>query len=248
MPARTTYTKSSDETRTDVAARGRLSGLAGGVGVVALGALAAGQLANMAYGRVEMDPAEPWITESHDLADLEVRLEDGTVARLSAVGPTLLLVFDVECSHSQRIAPLWAAWLSRNRTAETTVLAVTASHLAVAVRYARARQWSVELATVDSTGDGSLGRAVTRRTPWVFAIDHDGRVIAHAHGTRIQEVARVLDEHMGGTRNSETNSITRRVPHLTRSIQHPWGVAMKSVGLPAPLPSAVEGSQRPPSS
>ena len=187
-------TRRSNETRTDVAARARGRGLARGAAVAALGVLAAGQLANMAYGDMETSVPEPWIEESHDLSDLSVRLEDGTVTGFGDEGATLLLVFDPECSHSESVVPSWTAWLSENRPAGIQVLGVTAGNLVAAARYARSKRWFVDWGTLHPAGEGSLGQAVTKRTPWVFAVDHDGRVIAHGHGSRLLEVARMLEE------------------------------------------------------
>ena len=161
---------------------------------MALAMLAAGQLTNMMNGGLDADSAEPWVTEGHDLSNLRVTLEDGTVTRLGGEGPTLLLVFDPECAHSERIAPSWAQWLSDGDAKPMRVLVVSGGLLLAAARFARARHWSVEqLGTMDSTVEGSVGQAVARRTPWVFAVGHDGRVIAEGHGSALAVVARSLN-------------------------------------------------------
>ena len=195
MAANSTDSRSI-QTRTDVATRASRPGAFGIAGAVALGVMAAGQLANLAHERVDTGSAEALITEPHDLSDLAVRLEDGTVTQLSGGGPTLLLVFDAQCPHSERIAPSWTTWLSDHRPKEIRALGVSAGPLAAGVRYARAKQWPVELGTLDSPGEGLVSQAVTKRTPWVFAVNHDGRVVAEGHGSQLAEVARLLGEYL----------------------------------------------------
>lgn len=165
-------------------------------GTVALGILAAGQLANLAYGRVNPGSDDPLMSATYDLSSVSVRLEDGTVSQLSGVAPILLLVFDPECSHSDRIAPSWARWLSDHRSNGIRVLGVSAGPSETAARYARAKGWALELGTLNSRVDGSAGDLVTRRTPWVLAVDQDGRVIAEGHGRSLVEVAQLLDIHI----------------------------------------------------
>ncbi len=195
MPTNWTDTR-NNETRADDATRALQPGLARAVGVVALCVLAAGQMANLAFGRVDPVFAGSLMREPRDLSGLTIRVEDGTVARLGGEGPTLVLVFDPDCAHSERIASSWAKWLSEKRPEGMRVFGVAAGSLVAAARYAHARQWSVELGTVDREGEGSMGQWVTKRTPWVFAVDRDGRVIAEGDGSRLREVARLLDEHI----------------------------------------------------
>jgi len=64
--------------------------------------------------------------------------------------------------------------------------------LAAAVTYARDKQWPVDVDTVQSTEGSLAGRRILQRTPWVFALDEDGRVIREGHGSRLQAVARSL--------------------------------------------------------
>lgn len=183
-----------NETRTDVPTRGSQPRAFRIVGAAALGVLAAGQLTNMTYGGVNADSGEPWVMEEHDLSNLRVTLEDSTVTRLGGEGPTLLLVFDPECPHSERIAASWARWLAGGHAKRMRVLIVSEGPLLAAVRYARAKEWSGgQLGTLESSGEGSLGQAVAKRSPWVFAVDHNGRVIAEGHGGTLAEVARLLE-------------------------------------------------------
>ena len=183
-----------NETRTDVPTRGSQPRAFRIVGAAALGVLALGQLTNMTYGGLNADSAEPWVAEDHDLSNLRVTLEDGTVTRLGGEGPTLLLVFDPECPHSERIAASWARWLADGPAKRMRVLIVSEGPLLAAVRYARAKEWSDgQLGTLESSGKGSLGQAVAKRTPWVFAVDHEGRVIAEGHCSTLAVVARQLE-------------------------------------------------------
>lgn len=193
MVANRTDTKRND-TRADLATRGSQRRAFRIAGATALGVLAFGQLTNMTYGGLNADSSEPWVTADHDLSNLRVTLEDGTVTRLGGEGPTLLLVFDPECPHSERIAASWARWLASGQAKRMRVLIVSEGPLLAAVRYARAKEWSDgQLGTLDSSGERSLGEAVVKRTPWVFAVDHEGRVIAEGHGSTLEEVARLLE-------------------------------------------------------
>ena len=154
--------------------------------------LAVFQLGERGYWTASTSAEAGFIAEGHDLSDVSVRFADGGIAELANGPPTLLLVFDPECAHSERVAGAWAKSLSNIRPGLERVLAVAPGPLAVAVTYARDKQWPVDVGTVRSTEDGLVDRRILQRTPWVFALDEEGRVIREGHGSRLREVARSL--------------------------------------------------------
>lgn len=125
-----------------------------------------------------------------DLSSTAIRRTDGVVT-LGAGNPTLVLAFDVDCAHSRRIAPDWSAWLAATKFKDASVLAVSPGPLAEAVSYAQEVGWPVEIGSVERGRAMRIG-ALTNRTPWVFAVDGAGRVVAAGHGSTIHKVAQAL--------------------------------------------------------
>ncbi|MDE2783067.1 MAG: hypothetical protein OXK77_08935 [Gemmatimonadota bacterium] len=154
--------------------------------------LAVFQLGERGYWTAGTSAEAGFIREGHDLSNVSVRFADGGDAKLASGLPTLLLVFDPECAHSERVAGAWAKSLSNIRPGLERVLAVAPGPLAVAVTYARDKRWPVDVGTVQSTEGGLVDRRILQRTPWVFALDEEGRVIREGHGSRLREVARSL--------------------------------------------------------
>ena len=127
-----------------------------------------------------------------DLSAVRVRGADGAEHALVAVGePVLVLLFDPDCTHSRRIAPEWRAWLDGAHW-PARVVALSAAPASVAAAHAVSNGWSVPVVTVKADDPRSWEHALTSRTPWVFALDSTGRILAQAHGSRLSEVAAVL--------------------------------------------------------
>ena len=158
-------------------------------GIAGLVLLAVVQVAERGYWMASSSTDAGFIGEGYDLSAVSVRFADGGVAKLASGRTTLLLVFDPGCAHSERVARAWAMWLSSIRPGSERVLAVSSGPLTAAVTYARDRQWPVEVGTVQPTEDGWGSDRIMARTPWVFALDEDGRVIREGHGSKVQEVA-----------------------------------------------------------
>ncbi len=110
-------------------------------------------------------------------------------------GPVLVLVFDPECAHTQRMAPAWSEWL-RTAGAGLRVVALSGAPRAAASAYAARAGWRVPVLTAPAGLRGSPEHAAVSRAPWVFALDADGNVVAEGHGSRLSQVAGAL----GGTR------------------------------------------------
>ena len=157
--------------------------------VVGLVALATAQLAVLGY-RAGASPATG-IGVGEDLSGVRVGGADGMERALVTEAPMLLLVFDPECAHSRRISPEWRAWLLE-AGGPANVLALSAGSVTDAATFAQANGWPVRVATINPGARGSREHALTSRTPWVFAVDRSGRVLAEGHGARLPEVAAAL--------------------------------------------------------
>ena len=92
-------------------------------------------------------------------------------------------------AHSRRVASQWSDRLKGTRAEDYRVLAVSRGTLSEPIRYARAKDWAVQVVIVDPASGLEESRALTSRTPWVFAIDGEGRVLDEGHGSRLEEVA-----------------------------------------------------------
>lgn len=156
--------------------------------IAVLIAVAIAQLANSALRLSSLDPDRGFVKAGHDLSAVSVPLSDGTVATLGDGHRSLLLVFDPDCVHSNGIAPKWSAWLSTLDPDGTRIVAVSPGSLSQAIGYARDQQWTVKVGTLGGTEGG--GNVLGARTPWVFALDQDGRVVEEGHGSRLLDVAR----------------------------------------------------------
>ena len=130
------------------------------------------------------------IRVGHDLSQVALERADGTEFGLADGRNTLLLVFDPECVHSGRVAAMWKEWLSAGARGDR-VLALSPGSLPSANAYAWDRHWPVEVVSV-KTAAGNGVHALTRRSPWVYAVGGDGRVLAGGHGRKLPEVARAL--------------------------------------------------------
>ena len=141
------------------------------------------------------DPLDPPVAVGDDVSELVVTDSGGATIELGAPHETLLLVFDPDCAHSARVADAWAAWLAGRDSGRPRTYAVSSGPLPEAVRYAREMRWDVRVGSVDAPGGE---HPLTRRTPWVFAVGADGRVVAEGHGSRLAEVARAIGSLGGG--------------------------------------------------
>ena len=156
-----------------------------------LSVLAVGQVVALERRTPRLDPLDPGVTVGHDVSDLVVRDSDGAAIELGAPHETLLLVFDPDCVHTARVAESWASWLARPDSGRLRTYAVSSGPIPAAVRYAQEMEWNVRVGSVDPTGGE---HPLTRRTPWVFAVGTDGRVLAEGHGARLAEVARTIGD------------------------------------------------------
>ena len=137
-------------------------------------------------------PSPRLVGVGDDLSLMSLRSDDGTVAAFDPMHPTLLLIFDPECVHTERVAPLWSSWLASDEASEIAVLAIAPGSLSAAEAYARERQWRTAVSSTAGPDGQAGGHPATARTPWVLAVDAGGRILAEGHGRRVTEVARSL--------------------------------------------------------
>lgn len=149
------------------------------------------QIVGIVSGRDHPPPRDP-VEIGDDLSVMSLEYSDGTVAALDPAHPMLLLIFDPDCVHTSRVAPLWSSWLASGAIEGLSVLAIAPGPVAAAAEYAREQRWGVVVAATAGSEEQPGGHPVTRRTPWVVAVDSDGRVVREAHGSRLTEVAGFL--------------------------------------------------------
>ncbi len=158
---------------------------------IGLALLAVFQTVRIVSGRNEA--AFPGQVEvGDDLSPMSLQHGDGTVTRLDPPHPMLLLIFDPDCVHTRRVAPLWSSWLTSGEAEGHTVLAIAPAPVAAAAQYARDQQWWVVVAAPAESEEQPGEHPIVGRTPWVVAVDADGRVVREAHGSKLAEVAREL--------------------------------------------------------
>ena len=155
------------------------------VATVALAIVAVLQVIGTVYTRAHTNGPAPFVQAGHDLSDLSFTDPRGTLQPLGAGPPTLLLVFDPACVHSRSVATLWSDWLEENVDRGYQIVAISTDPKAM--DYVRERQWPVIVTSAEP-----VGHAITKRTPWVFAVDAQGRVVADGHGRHFAEVAQNL--------------------------------------------------------
>jgi len=130
-----------------------------------------------------------------DLSAVATEGPTGEPRALGALdGPTLLLVFHSDCGYCRLVAPAWADWLTQTPR-EYDVVAASREPYFDAQAYADEHGWLVDVVSIPSESLGTLAHEVTRRTPWVFALDRDGRVLTSAHGGELASVAEALLAH-----------------------------------------------------
>jgi thiol-disulfide isomerase/thioredoxin len=144
------------------------------------------------------DAGGQWLVAGDDVGGVSGLDSLGIDRPLAPGQPTLLLVFHSECGHCRRVAPAWTEWL-RTHTESTRVVAVSREATAPAMEFVRTHSWGVDIRTVDASELGGAAHALTARTPWVFVIDADGRVIAEGHGDRLVELGALVAEPRGTT-------------------------------------------------
>ena len=135
--------------------------------------------------------AAKWLAPGGQVADIEVLDRTGAPRSLVTGQPTLVLVFHSECGHCRRVAPVWRAWLEAHEE-RVAVVGVSSELHSSAQAYVIEHGWDVTVRTVPEASLGSREHALTSRTPWLFALDAAGFVVAEGHGSLIEEIGGLL--------------------------------------------------------
>ena len=107
---------------------------------IGLALLAILQTVGIVSGRNE-PVSRDLVAVGDDLSPLSLQYLDATVADLDPTHPMLLLIFDPDCVHTRRVAPLWSSWLASGATEGLAILAVAPGPVAAAaIRTGVARQ------------------------------------------------------------------------------------------------------------
>ena len=160
--------------------------------IVALVALAIAQVVLPLAKALASDRGQQFVSDGHDLSTVSVRLVDGNDVRLGGERATLLLAFDPDCQYTDGIASAWSVWLSNLELDAIRVLAVSPGFPGAASAYASRQRWPVQVGTLPAVGNTVGTDMITKRTPWVFAVDHGGRVVGQGHGRKLPDIARSL--------------------------------------------------------
>ena len=95
---------------------------------------------------------------------------------------TAVMVFSSSCVWCDSIAPRWREWLSAKGHDSLQVVAVANENAATAQQYAAKKGWQIRILAVPEARGLSLERALTGRTPWLYAFDPQGRLVLTRHG------------------------------------------------------------------
>lgn len=153
---------------------------------------AIGQASVIRASMFDADWRSDSIPAGYDLSLVSVRHADGTLGKLGAGQPTLLLAFDPNCAHTRRVASAWSSWLGGKESEGYRVLAISLGPLAEAIDFASEHVWPVEVLSLEYPAGEPEVAILARRTPWIFALDQAGRVVTDRHGSGLAEVARAL--------------------------------------------------------
>ena len=184
-----------------------------GIVVAMLALLATAQAAVIGKRMLDDHTRHDEIKAGDDLSEVSLRRADSSLVGLGGGRTTLLLVYDPECAHSDRVAAGWREWLEREDYGANQVFALHVGARSLAEAYSRGQRWPIEVVSGESSVDGSGEQALTRRTPWIFAIDEDGLVVASGHGRKLPQVARALiPTHSGWTLAGQPSGPRPRPP------------------------------------
>ena len=154
--------------------------------------LATVQLVALAHRTIRLETLPQLIAVGDDLSSLVIKDVGGETIDLAAGYETLLLVFDPDCPHTDRVAEPWASWLDEKDSKAHRTIALSSGTRATAARYVGDKRWTARVGAVEPGVDGQGEHALMIRTPWVFVVDGDGKVVAEGHGVRLAELAETI--------------------------------------------------------
>ena len=164
--------------------------------VFALAALAATQvwlLVNRGRDSQEATPSSVVRTllAGDDLSQLSLVASSGENdsfnIRLRGAEWTVLMAFDIACVWCAEIAPLWKTWTSAADSVQ--LIGISTNPSEAALRYTTGHGWKLdEVLTLDGSNLTGVERALTGRTPWLFLLDREGKLVVADHGSAIPRI------------------------------------------------------------
>jgi hypothetical protein len=137
------------------------------------------------------EPGGAWLQAGDDVSGLHLRDAAGGPAPVASGERTVLLVFDSQCAHCLTVAPAWRAWIGAAPPG-LRVIAVSTEPTEAAEAFVEKQAWGVEDVWRVEGRNGSPEHALTSRTPWVFVLDGEGRILGEGHGSRLAELTEGL--------------------------------------------------------
>ena len=131
--------------------------------------------------------AASWLKAGDDLSGIHPVDGSGRMASFAGGALRVVLVFDSQCGHCRSVAPAWRDWIA-SLPADVSVVGVSTEAPESARAFVEEHGWGVEVWRVEGSR-GSPEHALISRTPWVFVVDGEGRILAEGQGTRLAEVA-----------------------------------------------------------
>lgn len=168
------------------------------VGFLSLAAV--GQIGFMITRDMKPDPANvrsaaAQLVEGSRVPQFNIQLDTATTPNpfrlANEMGSaTLVMAFNSQCVHCDRVAPAWSAWLATQP--DVRMIAITNEPVNVGEAYASRHQWRVQVASVVNAPAGAVERQLVSRTPWLFVFDANGILRTARHGARLMTADSVL--------------------------------------------------------
>jgi hypothetical protein len=143
-------------------------------------------------------PADSWLHVGDDVGALQFRTPSGRSVSTAGGGTMVLLIFDSQCAHCLAVAPAWKEWI-KTAPPRLRVVGVSTEPPETAEAFAREQGWGVEVWQVEAR-TGSREHALTSRTPWVFLLDGEGRILKEGHGSRLAELTSGVSDFVAEAR------------------------------------------------
>ena len=126
---------------------------------------------------------------------------------------TVLMAFSETCAHAGEVSPLWAGWMAeRVGDARLTLIPVSGDAPENAARFASSAGWTVTPTTLQITELGSPEIQVLNRTPWVFLLDTEGRVVYEGHGAELDRLDQAIEAYLSGAGHPDTGTAIAQTP------------------------------------
>ena len=114
--------------------------------------------------------------------------------RWSAARLSILLVFHPECGFCEQVAPAWRDWTNQ-APVRGRVLLITADSPSAASDFATEHGWNAGPYTLPPGQLDGVAAWVSRRSPWIYVVGNDRRLVYEGHGAKLSD----LDDFLTST-------------------------------------------------